>query len=123
MCQALCPGPHKRICFLSFPSEAATTITPIFQIKKTEFQEFANGHKVAGSGFEPRPPWLKAYTTAFIENMEYKLEEWGIVGGIPGQGPRAKRRGLDACGGQRQVGQPGWGGAGGAGGSKSKAAG
>lgn len=29
---------------------------------------------------------LKAYTTGFIENMEYKLEERGI----PGQRPRAK---------------------------------
>lgn len=39
-------------------------------MRKTEFQEFAKGYK-----FELRTLWLKAYTTGFRENMEYKLEE------------------------------------------------
>lgn len=30
-----------------------------------------------------------------MENMEYKLEEWGILALFEGQGPRAKILGLD----------------------------
>lgn len=45
------------------------TITSIFQIKKTDFQEFAQGHKVAGSGFiNSGLRGLKA--TGVVENME-----------------------------------------------------